>query len=49
MQNVKTKLCQTWTEKKEKNIRKVIIIKEKKLLHYLINRVEEIENVCISG
>ena len=49
MQNVKIKLCQTWTEKNESNIRKAIIIKEKKLLHYLINRVEEIENVCISG
>ena len=49
MQNVKIKLCQTRTEKNENNIRKAIIIKEKKLLHYLINRVEEIENICISG
>ena len=48
MQKVKIKLCQTWTEKKEKNIRKAIIIKEKNLLHYLIYRVEKIENVCIS-
>ena len=34
---------------KRKEYPKAIIIKEKKLLHYLINRVEEIENVCISG
>ena len=48
MLKLKIKLCQTQTEKEEKNLWKSIIIKEKKFLSHLIKCVEELEKVCLN-
>ena len=49
MLTLKIKICQMQIEKEEINIWKIIVKKTSFKKSHLINRVEELENVCFNG
>ena len=48
MLTTEIKMCQMSRSKEEKYILKIIIIKRKNCLNYLINHAEQVENISIS-
>ena len=45
MLTIEIKICRTWVDKKNRIYEKSLSL-GKKMLHYLINSIEELENVC---